>query len=106
MWSGHEAPDEFERRLSNVPPARVDGQRMAAALDLAVLRGALVDELLLIARVRDPRRRLVVLAAREDQQRTPVRRLLVGLELGTRVHVRERGLEHRHAGARDVELLV
>jgi hypothetical protein len=61
-----EAPYERERSVGDLPPAAVDGQRMAAVRHLDDLRDAFVALLLLEGRVGDRPRDRVILLARDE----------------------------------------
>ncbi len=87
----------------------VDRQRVPTPRDLDDLGHAFVALLTLERGLRDRGRHRVVLGARDDQQRPPVRVLALDLRLGPRVQVRGGGLEDRLTGGRHavrvVELL-
>src|ERR1043166_3820128 len=96
--TSHVLPDEGEGGVGDFAPAVVDGQRMAAALDLDDLGLALVLPLLLVGGVGDRPRHGVVLLARDDEQRPALGILRVDLGLGPRIEVGERRLEEWFAG--------
>src|SRR6266511_3994305 len=104
-----EAPDERQRRVGDLTPAAVDGERVAALLDLDDLGHALVVLLLLVGRVRDRPWDGVVLLAGDHQQRATLWVPGVDLRLGPGVEVGRRGLEQRlprgRHGIRLVQLL-
>ena len=103
----HEALDELQRRVGDLLPAVVDGERVAAVLELDDLGDrVLVAPLALERRVADRPRHGVVLGARDDEQRAAVGVLGLDLHLGPRVEVGARGLEEREPGGRDRERVV
>src|SRR6188472_4535580 len=76
-----EALDEIECGLCDLPPAVVDGERVAAVGHLHDLGHTWVAALPLVGGVRDRPRHRVILLAIDDQQRTAVRVLRVHLRL-------------------------
>ena len=72
--------DEPERRVGDLAPAAVDGERVAAALDLDDLGHARVALLVLVGGVGDRPGDGVVLLAGDDQQWATLR--VVGVDFG------------------------
>ena len=92
-----EAPEECERRVGDVSPAAVNGQRVPAIGDRDNLSNADIPLLALERRVRDLPRNRVVLLARDDQQRPALRALDVDIRLRPWVEVGGRGLKDGRA---------
>src|ERR1700724_656043 len=83
-----EAPDECERRVSDVSPAAVNRQRVPAIGDRDNLSNADIPLLTLERRVRDLPRALIFLLTRDNQQRPPLWALNVDICLRPPVEVR------------------
>src|SRR6266540_5175725 len=101
-----ESLDEAGGGVGDLPPAAVDCERVPAVRDLGDLGHALVALLPLVGGVRDRPRDRVVLLARNDEQRSPIRILGVHLGFGPRVEVGSRRLEERSARRRYSERVV
>src|SRR5271165_2796922 len=92
-----EALHEGEGGVGDLPPAAVDGQRVAAAAHLNDLGHVLVVLLVLVGGIGDRPRDGVVLLAGDEQQRPAAGIFGVDLRLGPRVEVGRRRLEQRQA---------
>src|ERR1700692_1536342 len=98
-----EAPDECERRVSNVSPAAVNRQRVPAIGDRDNLSNADIPLLTLERRVRDLPRDRIVLLTRDNQQWPPLWALDVDICLRPRVEVSGRCLKDWRARCRNSE---
>src|ERR1700736_1856086 len=98
-----EAPDECERRVSDVSPAAVNRQRVPAIGDRDNLSNADIPLLTLERRVRDLPRDRIVLLTRDNQQRPPIWALNVDICLRPRVEVSGRCLKDWRARRRNSE---
>src|SRR5712671_5080173 len=87
-----EPADEGQRRLRDLLPAIVNGQRVPPARNLSEFGDAGALELVLVGGVGEDVRYGVVLLTGHDQHRSPLTVLRVDLVLGPRVEVRRRCL--------------